>query len=382
MNMMRRFGTVAFIVAAVGLSQSSNAQTGAAPQKTPQADVCWQNAATGKPVPKENLVPNGATLDPTDPDRASQAQINPGQPGSIIPGNPPIPPSAPNTINYVRGADGSWSNAATGQPIPNGNLVPNGATLDPTDPDRASQAQINPGQPGSIIPGNPPIPPSAPNTINYVRVPCPPQTVPQTPPTKVAQGPGAGGMGFTPSVQIRGFGGATIVNGNTPCATGFDGAVLFPLGNRVLVGPTGGFEWICSSLVMTIGGGPPPSTFINQSVGFKNGNFGGRIAFPFGGWQLGIHGGATVAGSTITQNGGVCLTSGCTISSTAATHDTEVGPFVGGYISHLIFSHVGVFVEYDYHRLKDTKSSVSVFDLRDSDVVAGLLLSFGRHKAK
>ena len=71
MSMMRTFATVAFIVAAVGLSQSSNAQTGAAPQKPPQGDVCWQNAATGAPVPKENLVPNGATQDRTDPDHAS-----------------------------------------------------------------------------------------------------------------------------------------------------------------------------------------------------------------------------------------------------------------------------------------------------------------------
>jgi len=189
--------------------------------------------------------------------------------------------------------------------------------------------------------------------------------------------------------QFRGFGGATIINGNTPSTSGFDGAVLFPLGNRVLVGPTAGFQWVDSSIVKTIGGGPPPATFIHESVGFKSGNFGGRIVFPLSGFQLDIHGGATVAGSTITQAAGFCGNgtptggpAGCTTTSSTTTHDTVVGPFVGGYISHSIFSHVGVFVGYDYHRLKDTKSSVNVFDVHSNDVVAGLMLSFGRHHEK
>ena len=199
--------------------------------------------------------------------------------------------------------------------------------------------------------------------------------------------------GFTPAIQLRGFGGASFINGNTPATAGFDGAVLFPLGNRVLVGPTAGFQWVDSSIVKTIGGGPPPSTFINTSVGFKSGNFGGRIAFPFGGWQLGIQGGATVAASTITQATGLCggtggsLPPGCTVTSTSTTQDTVVGPLVGAYVSRNIFSRVGVFFEYDYHLLKDTQPnptnpsgpSVTVFDLHYSDVVAGLVLTFGRH---
>ncbi len=192
--------------------------------------------------------------------------------------------------------------------------------------------------------------------------------------------------------QLRGFGGATIINGNTPSTAGFDGAVLFPLGNRVLVGPTAGFQWVDSSIVKTIGGGPPPSTFIHESVGFKTGNFGGRIAFPFGGWQLGIHGGAAVASSAITQATGFCGTgtptggpAGCHVTSSTTTHDTVTGPSVGGYISYMfspLAHHVGVFVEYDYHRFKDTQSSATVFDLHSSDIVAGIVLSFGRHKGK
>jgi hypothetical protein len=193
--------------------------------------------------------------------------------------------------------------------------------------------------------------------------------------------------------QLRGFGGASFINGSTPSAAGFDGAVLFPLGNRLLVGPTAGFQWIDSSIVKTIGSTTPGSTFIHTGAGFKAGNFGGRIAFPLGGWQLGIHGGATVASSAITQAQGFCggtgptAPPGCTVTSTTTTHDTVTGPFVGGYISHSIFSHVGVFVGYDYSQLKITGPSSSssgassTLNLHSNIVVAGVVLSFGRHHA-
>lgn len=225
--------------------------------------------------------------------------------------------------------------------------------------------------------------------------PCAPApSSPKSAPTQPAPNKSVSMSGFTPTIQLRGFGGASFINGNAPPTAGFDGAVLFPLGNRVLLGPSAGFQWVDSSIIKTIGGGPPPSTFINTSVGFKSGNFGGRIGFPLAGFELGIQGGATVAGSTITQATGFCGTggptapAGCTVTSSTTTHDTVVGPFVGGYISHSIFSHVGVFVEYDSSRFKDTKPnatnptgpSVSVFDLHSNDVVAGLVLSFGRHR--
>ena len=253
----------------------------------------------------------------------------------------PVLPSAgdPNTAfdpesgrNFLRDASCVWRDAKTGEPVASGPILPTGQTV--------------PFQPAfrAVLPsaGDPTTAFDPESGRNFVKAPCPPptQTTKPSPTTTVT----------TPeekkkvALQLRGFGGTGFVNGNAPCVTGFDGAVLFPLGNRVLVGPTGGFEWICSSLVKTIGGGPPPLTFINQSVGFKNGNFGGRIAFPFGGWQLGVHGGATVAGSTITQNVGSCLTSSsgsgtvCTVQNSSTTHDTVVGPFVGGYISHSIFS--------------------------------------------
>jgi hypothetical protein len=298
MSMMRRFATVAFIVAAVSTSQSSFAQT-----TTNAENPCgcvWRDAKTGEPVASGPILQAGITL--------------------------------------------------TNQP------VDRAVRTDPADRNTAFDPESG---------------------RNFVLVPCPPQTATTTPPTSVARGPGTTGMGFTPTIQLRGFGGATIVNGNAPSTAGFDGAVLFPLGNRVLVGPTAGFQWVNSSIVSSIGSMTVGSTFANTSVGFKSGNFGGRLGLTLGGWELGVNGGATVAGSTITQNEGFCdPTAGCTISSTTTTHDTVVGPFVGGYISHSIFSHAGVFVEFDYHRLKDN----GVFDVSDRAVVGGIVLSFGRHK--
>jgi hypothetical protein len=204
---------------------------------------------------------------------------------------------------------------------------------------------------------------------------------------------------FSVEYYLRGFGGASFINGNTPASAGFDGGVLFPLGNRLLVGPTAGFQWVNSSAVRSIGSMNPGSTFAKTSAGFKEGNFGGQLSFPLSGFQLGIRGGATVAGSTITQATGFCSAGnatnpvgGCTTTSSTTTHDTVVGPFVGGYISHSICPHIGVFVDYDYTRLKDTaasgtsgsssSSSGTVFDLHSNSITAGVVLSFGRHKPK
>ncbi len=227
----------------------------------------------------------------------------------------------------------------------------------------------------------------------FVRFPCPQPAATQTVPPPVAPKPplpktqtsmSTTGAGI--QFQLRGFGGATIINGNTPSTSGFDGAVLFPLGNRVLVGPTAGFQWVDNSIIKTLGGGPPPSTFIHTTAGFSMGNFGVRVVIPVGWLQLGVHGGASVASSTITQAEGFCGTgsggpsgppAGCTTTSATTTHDTIVGPFVGGYVSHSIFSHVGVFVGYDYHLFKDDGLVIN-----DSTVVGGVVLSFGRHSGK
>jgi RHS repeat-associated protein len=85
-----------------------------------------------------------------------------------------------------------------------------------------------------------------------------------TPPPSPPKTPGATSM-VTPGA---GFGGATFVNGNAPSVAGFDGVVLFPLGNRVLVGPTASYEWVNSSIVKTVGGGQPPPTGTANDLNF------------------------------------------------------------------------------------------------------------------
>jgi hypothetical protein len=383
----RVFVVFAFLLGALFAGRPAYAQT------TTNAENpcgCWIDAKTGKPVPTVPL--SGANL--------VAAAENAGAAGvTQMEGFDPHADHASNSStgqHFYRRRDGCWIDTKTGKPVPTVPLSGANLVAAAENAGAAGVTQMEAFDPHADHAHNPK------TGQTFVRVPCPPPTAatppPPTPGTTGTVPPSAtpqenktvSTSGFTPIIQLRGFGGATFVNGNSPAAAGFDGAVLFPLGNRVLVGPMAGFEWVDSSIVKTIGGGPPPSTFIHESVGFKSGNFGGRIAFPFGGWQFGVHGGATVASSKITQNEGFCDTSStnptapptCTVTSSSTTHDTVVGPFVGGYISHSIFPHVGVFVEYDYHRLKDTKSSVSVFDLHENDVVAGVILSFGRHKAK
>lgn len=186
------------------------------------------------------------------------------------------------------------------------------------------------------------------------------------------------------SVELRAFGGASIVNEKAPGTAGFDGAVLFPLGGLVHVGPTVSFHWVNSATTSSIGSMTPGSTFENTGVGFKEGNFGGQIGLNLSGWELGVRGGAIVASAKISEVAGFCGSTGCTSSSTT-THDTVTGPFAGGYISHSIFSHLGIFVEYDFHSAKDTTSGnttsgpQTVFDVHENSVVGGIVLFFGGH---
>lgn len=89
-------------------------------------------------------------------------------------------------------------------------------------------------------------------------------------------------------------------------------------------------------------------------------------------WQIGIHGGATIASSAITQAEGFCGTGGptappgCTTTSSTTTHDTVVGQYVGVHIAHPVFSHVGVFVEYDSTCTQMMSSQVWFFLLDDT----------------
>lgn len=355
MRMVRTFATVAFFFAAVALAQSSNAQTGTGAQNAqgsvaPQAPGGPQDAGgpvvIGEgPVGTLSGAQNTFTVlfrNQTDLEHATD-------------------PNTGRNFNWDQ-ATNQWVNSATGQSYHSAGYLC--STSGPSAPSSATP------QPGPATQGQPN------PTARQQSQPKPSPSSSQT--SKSTTGAGI-------QFQLRGFGGVSFINGNTPATAGFDGAVLFPLGNHLLVGPTAGFEWVNSSIVGSIGSMMPGSTFENTSVGFKNGNFGGTIGFPFGGWQLGVQGGATVAGSSITQQSGFCglgnatSPAGCTVLSTTTTHDTVVGPFVGGYVSRSIFSHVGVFVRYDYFRPAEFKSSVSTLDLHYSDWVAGFNFTFGHH---
>ena len=186
---------------------------------------------------------------------------------------------------------------------------------------------------------------------------------------------------FAPIFLLRGFGGVTLINGNAPSAAGFDAAVLFPLGHLVHLGFASGFQWSDSSVVSMAGGsgGSGPSTFINTSVGFKSGNFGGRLGLAAAGWELGLNAGVTVDGSSITQNEGACNTggsagTGCIVTSTTKMYGAIVGPYAGPYVSRSIFHHVAVFAEGDFRHQKDGH----LFNNNSGSLVGGVVLSFGR----
>jgi hypothetical protein len=200
--------------------------------------------------------------------------------------------------------------------------------------------------------------------------------------------------------QLRGFGGASFINGNSPGTAGLDGAVLFPIGNKILIGPTAGFQWINKATVDKIGGGGPGSTFINTSVGINAGNFTGRVDVPLGRVYVGIQGGVTVAGATITKEEGFTSPTGGTTASTTTDHQSVVGPNAGVYLGFdpgwSKYEVVGtarwftasVFAEYDYSKIKVTAASSgssggskSSLDLQYNTVVAGIRFTFG-HQAK
>lgn len=153
-------------------------------------------------------------------------------------------------------------------------------------------------------------------------------------------------------VEVRAFGGAAFINGNTPATAGADGAVVFSVWKYLHAGPTAGVQWMDTSQLQAIGSEMPGSTFIKTSADFWSGNFGGQLAFPIRRFEVGFRGGAMVARSAVMQVSGFCtITGGCTVSGSTSTHSTGVGSFVGVYGSYPICRHTGVFAEYDYHFL-------------------------------
>ncbi|MGO9176984.1 MAG: hypothetical protein ACLQED_12730 [Desulfobaccales bacterium] len=112
------------LLVAIALSFSLS-QTAYAEEK-----CCWINAKTGKQVPSEQLLPEGAQFGDPEHNHAS----------------------IPGYSSFVRGPDNSWINVKTGKQVPCEQVLPEGAQFGDPEHNHAS------------IPGY----------SSFVRVPCPP----------------------------------------------------------------------------------------------------------------------------------------------------------------------------------------------------------------
>ncbi len=142
-TLARTFATGVLSALAFLPTERAQAQTA-----SPTSQYCWVDAKTGQPAP--NVLPAGARPDPFNPNQASRPSVPAGPNFPAVPG-----------ADFVRGPDGSWTNAATGQPAPN--VLPAGAGPDPFNPNQASRPSVPAGPNFPAVPGQ-----------DFVRVPCPP----------------------------------------------------------------------------------------------------------------------------------------------------------------------------------------------------------------
>jgi hypothetical protein len=188
--------------------------------------------------------------------------------------------------------------------------------------------------------------------------------------------------GFAPSVEVRGFGGEGFSSGNSVGTAGVDGAVLFHAGDSVRLGPMAGWLRISRTTTSTTGNSSlPDSDYTTTSSQLSGqGNFGGRIGFPFSGWEVGAEGGAVMASLHVSQEQNTCTASvaQCTLTNSAIT-DTVVGPFFGGYFSRSLVNHVGVFAKFEYSHLQDKNNGL---DSGDGVAAGGIVLNLGRSAAR
>src|SRR5579864_6939404 len=112
--MMRMFATVAFIVAALSMGQSSYAQT------TTSAEnpcACWIDTKTGKPVPTVPL----NQINITGPANTGNVGAPVMENVTVMDGFDPNADHAHNPRTgqtFSRGRDGCWIDTKTGKPVP------------------------------------------------------------------------------------------------------------------------------------------------------------------------------------------------------------------------------------------------------------------------
>jgi len=125
---------------------------GDAPRTPAEALPCWVDQGAKALVQPVFLVPEGS---------ASPDLFNSETPHAGIPGG----------ATFTRGTDGSWTNDASGAPVPNSSLVPNGSQPDPLFPGNGDRRFSHgfTAEPAAVT--------------KLVRIPCPP------PAQDAAQGP-------------------------------------------------------------------------------------------------------------------------------------------------------------------------------------------------
>ena len=186
-------------------------------------------------------------------------------------------------------------------------------------------------------------------------------------------------FGTHPTFQLRGHGGAAILDGQSMSAFGFDGAILFPVSKGILLGPLVGYQWIDGTISKMALKGPPRAGFAQLRASVENIYLGARMAVPIDQWEFGLQAGVTIPQMKITKDSGPCRPSSSSINAPMTCvsmdktikHLTVAGPFAGVYVSHPIFSKVSVFAEVDYSYLEphDRSGQSNVF------LLAGIVLT-------
>ncbi len=238
--------------------QTAFAQTPANP-----AGDCWIDAKTGQAVP---VVPAGGIhLEPASgtqhPFRINDVQVNPLNPNQAS--------NSKTGQNFVRQPDGSWIDAATGQPVP---TIPSGGIhLEPASstqhPFRINDVQVNPLNPNQAS--------NSTTGQNFVRIPCPP---PSTASSTIGGGYVGGELAknwgrvrSTESLATTDVITNRFTDSGDPLGVGIVGGYNFkPWNNNIVVGPFASFDYLNQTINHNFAGGQFLGTtthwFINAGV--------------------------------------------------------------------------------------------------------------------
>ena len=202
----------------------------------------WIDAATGERV---NTYPQ-LTEAGADPNHRTRPSVRDSD-GRVVPGK-----------DFVRGADGSWTDAATGQPVSTyPQLTEAGA-----DPNHRTRPSVRDSD-GRVVPGK-----------DFARVPCPPSTASSTIGGGYLGGELAKNWGRVRSTETRDATGAItnqFIDSGDPLGIGIVGGYNFkPWNNNIVIGPFASFDYLNQTINHNFAGGQFLGTtthwFINAGV--------------------------------------------------------------------------------------------------------------------